>query len=49
MIQVKDSLIRLGFLAVLPRKSVIGSIGVIAAWRHDQLLRNLSSYLVAPR
>lgn len=40
------SLIRLGFLAVLPRSAVIGSIGTISAERHRRLLRRLSEYLV---
>lgn len=40
-----DSLIRLGFLAVIPQKKIIGSIGAIAAGRHQQLLKNLSLHL----
>ncbi|MBF8277169.1 MAG: PemK-like protein [Candidatus Brocadiaceae bacterium] len=40
------SLIRLGFLAVLPRHRVLGSIGSISAERHKRLLRKLSDYLV---
>ena len=40
------SLIRLGFLAVLPRSNVIGSIGSIASQRHRGLLKKLSDYLV---
>ena len=39
------SLIRLGFLAVLPRYRVLGSIGFISAERHKRLLRKLSDYL----
>ncbi|MFA4909900.1 MAG: transcriptional regulator [Desulfobacteria bacterium] len=39
------SLIRLGFLAVLPRHRVLGSIGFISAERHKRLLRKLSDYL----
>jgi len=42
----KDSLIRLGFLAVLPRQGIIGSIGSISAERHQRLLHRLSEYLV---
>src|SRR5215217_9570576 len=38
------SLIRLGFLAVLPRTAVIGSIGTISAERHKRLLKRLSEY-----
>ena len=44
---VADSLIRLGFLAVLPRQRILGSIGQIAADRHARLLRNLGKHLVA--
>ena len=40
-----DSLIRLGFLLVLPRQQIIGSIGEISAERHQRLLKNLSDYL----
>lgn len=43
---VSTSLIRLGFLAVLPRKNIAGSIGSIAPERHKRLLEALSSYLV---
>ena len=39
------SLIRLSFLAVLPRHRVLGSIGSISAERHKRLLRKLSDYL----
>jgi|ERR1044072_1902433 mRNA interferase MazF len=41
-----DSLIRLGFLAVLPRKAVIGSIGAISTVRTRRLLKRLSDYLI---
>ncbi len=41
-----ESLIRLGFLAVVSRKDVIGSIGRVASERHERLLNNLSEYLV---
>lgn len=43
---IADSVIRLGFLAVLPRKRILGSIGSISAQRHKRLLENLSTYLV---
>ncbi|MDD5466863.1 MAG: type II toxin-antitoxin system PemK/MazF family toxin [Anaerolineales bacterium] len=43
---VSDSLIRLGFLAALPRRNIIGSIGSISPERHKRLLRRLSEYLV---
>ena len=42
---IAESLIRLGFLAVLPRKNIVGSIGAIAPERHTRLLRKLSRYL----
>jgi mRNA interferase MazF len=41
-----ESLIRLGFLAVLPRSSIIGSIGSLSSERHRRLLKRLSDYLV---
>ncbi|MCY7348907.1 MAG: type II toxin-antitoxin system PemK/MazF family toxin [Pyrinomonadaceae bacterium] len=41
-----DSLIRLGFLLVVPRNEIIGSIGEISAERHQRLLKNLSDYLM---
>jgi mRNA interferase MazF len=41
------SLIRLGFLAVLPRRSIAGSIGTISRERHRRLLEALSQYLLA--
>jgi mRNA interferase MazF len=41
-----DSLIRLGFLQVLPRREIVGSIGSISAERHLRLLQNLSDYLI---
>lgn len=40
------SLIRLGFLAVIPRTAIIGSIGRISSERHKRLLRRLSDYLM---
>jgi mRNA interferase MazF len=43
---VADSLIRLGFLAVIPQSQVIGSIGAIAPERHRRLLQNLSNHLL---
>ena len=39
------SLIRLGFLAVLPRSRIAGAIGSISSERHKRLLRTLSGYL----
>lgn len=41
-----QSLIRLGFLAVIPRRQIIGSIGEISSERHQHLLKTLSDYLV---
>lgn len=41
-----DSLIRLGFLAVLPSKDIIGSIGSISPERHRRLIKTLSDYLI---
>jgi mRNA interferase MazF len=43
-----ESLIRLGFLAVLPRKNIAGSIGAISSKCHQGLLKKLSDYLVQP-
>ena len=43
---VTDSLIRLGFLSILPRGTVAGSIGSISPERHKRLLKKLSDYLV---
>lgn len=40
------SLIRLGFLAVLPRSEIINSIGSISTQRHQRLLKVLSDYLI---
>ena len=45
---LSESLIRLGFLAVLPRKSIPGSIGSISSQRHKRLVKRLSDYLVQP-
>ncbi len=41
-----ESLIRLGFLAVLPRRSILGSIGSVSPERHKRLLKTLSDYLI---
>ena len=43
---VAASLIRLSFLAVLPRKNIAGTIGSIAPERHKRLLQALSNHLV---
>ncbi|MDX6385628.1 MAG: mRNA interferase MazF [Blastocatellia bacterium] len=41
-----DSLIRLGFLVVIPRTQIAGSIGAISSARRTRLLRRLSNYLL---
>src|SRR5687767_4429453 len=41
-----ESLIRLGFLAVVPRSQIAGTIGSISRERHRRLLERLSAYLV---
>ncbi len=41
------SVVRPGFLIVLPTKSILGSIGSIAPERHRRLLRTLSDHLTA--
>lgn len=43
---VSESLIRLGFLAVLPRNTIFGAIGAIAPERHRRLLQKLCDHLV---
>ena len=43
---ITASVIRLGFLAVLPHKSIAGAIGEISSNRHLRLLKTLSDYLV---
>ena len=43
---VQDSLIRLGFLALIPRNKILGSIGSISPARRKRLLQNLSEYLI---
>ena len=44
---LSKSLVRLGFLAVLPHSRILGSIGAISSGRHKRLLKTLSDYLVA--
>lgn len=43
---VGSSLIRLGFLTVVPQSKIVGSIGSISPDRHRRLLEGLSNYLV---
>lgn len=40
------SLVRLGFLALFPRNSIVGKIGSIEKERHNRLLRKLANYLI---
>src|SRR5260370_12300123 len=44
----EESLIRLGFLVVVPRNNIAGSIGSISSERHKRLLQKLSNYLLEP-
>jgi mRNA interferase MazF len=44
---IGESLIRLGFPAVLPRKNIAGAIGSISPERHGRLLRTLGDYLIS--
>jgi mRNA interferase MazF len=43
---IDSSIIRLGFLALLPRSEFLGEIGSISPERHHRLLRRLSAYLL---
>jgi len=40
-----ESVVRLGFLAALPEKALLGTIGSISRERHRRLLANLSRHL----
>ncbi len=42
-----DSVFRLGFLAVLPRSKIAGSIGAVSSDRHQRMLTQLSRHLMA--
>jgi mRNA interferase MazF len=42
---IKPSVIRLSFLAVIPKKSIAGSIGKISDSRYNKLIKNLTDYL----
>jgi len=44
---IASSLIRLGFLAVIPQSRIAGSIGAISATRYRRLLTTLGRYLTA--
>jgi mRNA interferase MazF len=41
------SLIRLGFLSILPANRIIGTIGTVSSSRHRRLLENLCDHLLA--
>ena len=43
------SLVRLGFLAVLPSTQIIGAIGSLSSTRHRKLLKTPSDYLIKLR
>lgn len=43
---VGKSLIRLGFLTVVPQSRIVGVIGAISSERHRGLLEKLSDYLI---
>jgi len=43
---VGKSLIRLGFLTVVPQSQIVGVIGSISSTRHRRLLERLSEYLI---
>jgi mRNA interferase MazF len=45
---VSESLVRLGFLSLMPRKDVVGVIGAVSPDRHKRLLKRLADYLVQP-
>ncbi|MBA4182781.1 MAG: type II toxin-antitoxin system PemK/MazF family toxin [Acidobacteria bacterium] len=42
---VGKSLIRLGFLTVVPQSQIVGIIGSISSTRHQRLLEKLTNYL----
>ena len=42
---IEGSVIRLGFLAILPRNKIVGVIGAVSSERHARLLERLASYL----
>jgi mRNA interferase MazF len=43
-----QSLIRLGFLVIVPRREMAGAIGSVSPERHRRLLHALSDYLRPP-
>lgn len=44
----ETSIIRLGFLTVLPKSAIFGTIGTISPERHQRLLNSLAGYLAHP-
>ena len=42
---VATSLIRLGYLTVIPQQRVVGAIGVVSTERYKRLVTRLSQYL----
>jgi mRNA interferase MazF len=43
---IEESLVRLGFLVVIPQAKIAGSIGSISPERHKRLLQRLGQYLL---
>ncbi len=43
---IGKSLIRLGYLTVVPQSQMVGVIGAISSERHRRLLKKLSDYLI---
>lgn len=46
---LSESVIRLGFLAVVPLKNIVGSIGTISPKRNKRLLNTPGDYLVGKK
>lgn len=42
-----ESVIRLGYLVLVPRRKIHGTIGSVGGSRHKRLLKTLADYLVA--
>ncbi len=43
---IRNSLIRLGFLTVIPQSQILGIVGSVSATHHQRLLEKLSDYLL---
>lgn len=43
---LKEYIIRLSFLAVIPTKIIVGKIGTISRIRHKKLLHRIGNYLI---